>query len=567
MTFSPCFLIPIYNHKDSIGNTLASIAGFDLPCVVVDDGGDEPTKAVLAALEQQYEWVRVIALPQNSGKGAACREGFLWAIENGFTHALQIDADGQHNPQDIPALLAAAKNSPDALVSGCPVYNDSVPRSRLYGRYITHFWVWIETLSLQIKDSMCGFRAYPLGETGRLIRDGHIGERMDFDTDIMVRLYWRGVPVEFVPTAVNYPEDGVSNFDVWKDNLRISKMHTRLFFGMLLRSPILLWRKVFPKKPVSKDQHWASIEERGSAIGIKTLMTIYRWLGRWPFYIALWPVILYFYLSNANARQASHEFLQRIAEYSNNPDSPTGVGASLRQFYEFGLSGLDKLAAWMGDIKYDRLIFPNRSLLLENISPTKGAILVSAHLGNVEACRGMAFGEAPVTINALVFTEHAQKFNHVLKSMNQDSDVNIIPLTDVSPATIVILKEKIERGEVLVIVGDRTSVTAEGRVHYIDFLGKPAPIGQGPFIMAMLLGCPIFSLFGIRQGKEYHAKLDLLATSLQCPRSQREAKLKQVMAAYVANLEKYAVAYPLQWFNFYNFWQSDRVVRRQTEAE
>ncbi len=107
---------------------------------------------------------------------------------------------------------------------------------------ITDFWVWINTLSFTIKDSMCGYRLYPLAETMPLISDTAVGQRMDFDTDILVRLYWRGIAVEQLETRIHYHHDGVSHFDMLRDNLRISKMHTRLFFGMLVRLPVLMAR-------------------------------------------------------------------------------------------------------------------------------------------------------------------------------------------------------------------------------------------------------------------------------------------------------------------------------------
>jgi hypothetical protein len=118
-----------------------------------------------------------------------------------------------------------------------------VPRSRLYGRYATHVWVWINTLSLDIRDSMCGFRMYPLASLLPLLERTRIGARMDFDSDVIVRLHWRGVPVRNQPTRVTYPQDGISHFRLWRDNVRISALHARLFVGMLWRSPLLLWRK------------------------------------------------------------------------------------------------------------------------------------------------------------------------------------------------------------------------------------------------------------------------------------------------------------------------------------
>ena len=165
-------------------------------------------------------------------------------VADGCSHALQIDADGQHDADDVPRFLAEAQAHPDAVVNGRPVYDESVPKGRLVGRYATHVWVWINTLSFDIADSMCGFRAYPLAATIAMLDRESVGLRMDFDIEIIVRLHWAGVPVRNLPTRVTYPLDGVSHFDLWRDNLRISKMHARLFFGMLWRAPRLLLRRI-----------------------------------------------------------------------------------------------------------------------------------------------------------------------------------------------------------------------------------------------------------------------------------------------------------------------------------
>ncbi len=210
--------------------------------VLVDDGSGPECAAVLDQLGTR-EGVTLHRRAQNGGKGAAVMSGLQEAKRLGYTHAMQVDADGQHALNDVPAFLEAAKANPGALITGVPQYDASVPRARLYARYLTHIWVWINTLSFAIRDSMCGFRVYPLDSTLAAIVPG-IGRRMDFDPEIAVRLVWRGVKVVNLPTAVTYPQDGVSHFDALWDNVRISGMHARLFAGMLLRLPLLLWRKI-----------------------------------------------------------------------------------------------------------------------------------------------------------------------------------------------------------------------------------------------------------------------------------------------------------------------------------
>lgn len=240
-----CAVIPVYNHGAAVGAVVHALLGYGLACVLVDDGSDADCAQVLVDLAIAHaEQVTLIRLPVNQGKGGAMMAGLRFALEQGHSHALQIDADGQHDVRDIPAFLAAAVVQPERVICGSPVFDASVPKGRLYGRYLTHIWVWINTCSFDIKDSMCGFRVYPLAPTVALIDTTAIGRRMDFDVEVLVRLHWRGVGVVNLPTRVSYPSDGISHFRVWLDNLLISRMHTKLFFGMLLRLPALLWRKV-----------------------------------------------------------------------------------------------------------------------------------------------------------------------------------------------------------------------------------------------------------------------------------------------------------------------------------
>jgi glycosyltransferase involved in cell wall biosynthesis len=242
--FKPCVLIPVYNHEHAIGNVVDAVLGLDLPCILVDDGSSPDCAQALDRLAAAApDRIMLVRHAINRGKGGAVLTGFDHAARTGYTHALQIDADGQHCVADIPRFLEHAAAQPYAMIVGYPVYDDSVPLLRFYARYLTHIWVWINTLSLKIRDSMCGFRVYPLAPVVELARRQKIGTRMNFDTEILVRLYWDGIEVVNVPTHVGYPMDGVSHFRVWRDNVLISRMHTTLFFGMLLRMPRLLARK------------------------------------------------------------------------------------------------------------------------------------------------------------------------------------------------------------------------------------------------------------------------------------------------------------------------------------
>jgi glycosyltransferase involved in cell wall biosynthesis len=237
-----CFIIPNYNHTHELEALLLSLSAYEFPIIMTDDGSQTSAKQLFESLVNKVPLFTLIHHSENQGKGAAVQTGLAHAHKLGFEYAIQVDADGQHDLGDITSLIELSKQCPGALISGNPVYDESIPKHRYFARYITHFWVYIETLSFQLKDSMCGFRVYPVSHSIALMDKVNLGKRMDFDTEIMVRLYWQGLDVKFLPTKVIYPELGISHFRAFEDNARISWMHTRLFFGMLLRTPKLIFR-------------------------------------------------------------------------------------------------------------------------------------------------------------------------------------------------------------------------------------------------------------------------------------------------------------------------------------
>ncbi len=239
-----CFIIPVYNHAQGIHNTITKLEAFAMPCIVVDDGSDAECASVIAALEQRYPYVEVVRHERNRGKGAAVKTALRQAHARGFSHTLQIDADEQHDTAEIPSLLAASEQHPDAIILGEPQFDASVPRLRLYSRYLTHVWVWINTLSLRIRDAMCGFRIYPVAQLIELLDARPLGDRMEFDIEVLVALRWRGARFVGVPVHTRYPEGGVSHFRLVEDNWFISKMHARCFFTMLANLPRALTGKV-----------------------------------------------------------------------------------------------------------------------------------------------------------------------------------------------------------------------------------------------------------------------------------------------------------------------------------
>ncbi len=553
LAFSPCVLIPCYNHGAMMPRVLARLQPFGLPCIVVDDGSDSSTRQQLERLAAETANLTLIRLPQNAGKGAAVIRGLQAAVQAGFSHAVQVDADGQHAIEDIPQLLALAQAHPEALISGQPIYDDSIPRSRLYGRWITHVWVWIETLSLQLKDSMCGFRVYPVTPTLQLAQRVSLGQRMDFDTEVMVRLYWQGNTSYFVPTRVTYLPDGLSHFDAIKDNCRISLMHTRLFLGMLPRMPSLLFRRASP--------HWARQQEVKGLWGMRLMLLVWRLLGRKAFSLLLYPVVGVYWLTAATARRASQQWITRVREQlaaRQMPIPPTLT--SYRHFQRFGEAMLDKIASWRGELQFGRdVVFTAGAEETLNISDPRGKLLLVSHLGDVEACRALAQLQGGKTINALVFSENAQRFKQIMTEMAPQAGLNLMPVNDIGPDTAILLQEKLERGEWIAIVGDRIAVNpqrgGEWRVCWSRFMGQAAPFPQGPFILAAILRCPVNLLFALRQQGKLRIYCEPFADPLLLPRADRQQALQHIIDRYAERLEHYALQSPLDWFNFFDFWR------------
>lgn len=222
-----CALVPTYDNPRTIGAVADRIRAHLPQVFVVDDGSAEPGQRACEALAREGR-AEVIRHPANRGKGAAVRTGLAAARAAGFSHAFQIDGDGQHDLDAIPAFLAASRARPEAAIFGHPVYEATAPALRTVGRKLTQFWVDLEVGGGRIRDAMIGFRIYPIDAT---LAVGTRCERMAFDVEVAVLLAWAGVAIENRPVGVRYlteDEGGRSHFHMVRDNLALSGLHSRL---------------------------------------------------------------------------------------------------------------------------------------------------------------------------------------------------------------------------------------------------------------------------------------------------------------------------------------------------
>ena len=564
-SFKPCFVIPNYNHHLVFSAVVDQLSQYNIPIIIVNDGSNKKTRDLLISIADKLEQVELINLDENQGKGGAVMAGLLYASESGYSHAFQVDADGQHSLSDISKFFEFSEKYPDKIICGAPVYDKSVPLGRLISRYITHFWVWIETLSFQIKDSMCGFRIYPLKYSVEVIKNNRLGKGMDFDPEILVRSYWQGHKLLFLPTKVIYPEDGVSNFRLIEDNWLITKMHTKLFFGMLLRIPSLIKRNWVRKSDVTIDVNWGKETEVGSLLGLRFMVFCYKVFGFRVFQLVLHPVIAFFTLMSKAPYLASKQYLNQLAVYNNKTES-IGWRQVYKHFYEFGLVAIDKIRSWMGEFPESEVIIHCDDLFNELIDSKKGAIFIASHLGNIELCRALGNKRHNMLkLNALAYTENALKYKKVISDYAPDAHMDMVDVTNFGIDTTLLLQQKVEKGEVIIVVGDRVSVTAHSRVYMVDFLGKQAPFGEGPFTLASILDCPVYFLFCHKEEGIYNIYLEKVAESFKYQRAVRKQKLADKVQLFADRLTYYCNKAPYQWFNFYNYWKIEDTANNNNE--
>jgi glycosyltransferase involved in cell wall biosynthesis len=240
-------LIPSYNPGPKVYSTVRAALEQWAPVWVIIDGSTDHSEHRLSEMAAAEPNLRVSVLPKNSGKGAAVLFGMREAQALGFTHVLTMDSDGQHPAESIAPFMQTSFTSPAAMVLGKPIFDDSAPGLRVKGRKISNWWANLETLWAGIDDSLFGFRVYPIAPLISVMRRQLWMRRFDFDAEAVVRLCWRGVIPINVPAKVRYfkPEEGgVSHFNYWRDNALLSWMHFRLFFGFVLRLPLLAARRL-----------------------------------------------------------------------------------------------------------------------------------------------------------------------------------------------------------------------------------------------------------------------------------------------------------------------------------
>ncbi len=303
--------------------------------------------------------------------------------------------------------------------------------------------------------------------------------------------------------------------------------------------------------------HWATMEERGILWGMRFLLGVYLLLGRPFFRLFLYPVVGYYFIVNRRAREASMEYLRRLAAFSPELGIEPGWRTGYRHFLRYAECLLDKIVVWLGRFDMKSVVFPDREVFLDLLRSGRGALIITAHLGNLEVCRALADERRRLRLNILVHTKHAEKFNRLLQGVEHAPQMSLIQVTEMTPAVSIRLHEKIQAGEFVVLVGDRIPVSSDGRVVKVPFLGREADFPQGPYLLAHLLQCPVYTLFCFRgEDGRYRIRFQRFAEHIRLPRNPRERleNIRRHAVGFAGRLQRHCLEAPLEWFNFYPFW-------------
>lgn len=305
---------------------------------------------------------------------------------------------------------------------------------------------------------------------------------------------------------------------------------------------------------MSEPRHWAAHEERGSFWLMKLTALGIKILGRRVLSPMLYGIVFYFFVFGRRARHAAWEYQRRLADSSARADLQPNLRSVFAQFMAFADALLDKLDVWNGKLHLDQIEIVDPGGLRSQLRGARGQMLVGAHLGNLEVCRALAELGEKVTMNVLVHTRHAERFNRLLGEAGA-THLRLIQVSELDPAVMLQLSERLDRGEWLAMAGDRVPLHG-GRHVRVDFLGGQAAFPQGPWLLAGLLKCPLNLIFCLKQQGRYQVILEPFADQVLWKRGERDAVITQWGRRYAERLAHHCRQAPHQWFNFYPFWKS-----------
>lgn len=548
--FRPCIVIPCCNDAEHLPALLTQLEPLHLRAFLVDDGSCDATRQKLLALRDRFLWVDVLRLNVNSGKGAAVLAGLLHAAEAGFSHALQMDCDARHDPRDAALLLSAARTSPRALI--CAVRQTTfLPWTEKSVRFLARSLCFLETRNTHISDPHCGYRVYPIAAVLSLVHEHPLASRTDFDIEVLVRLYWRGIDVVEVPVA--FRSDGISVKRSVREDIRLTAAHVRL-----LMESIWHWKR---DSRLPNSQHWSEQKNELEIWGVRLLSLSCRLLGVRSTIRLLWPLSALWVALQPQQKESSRSYLMRLENFAAHKGIVYPKRLSIhRHFFTYGCAIVDRLAAWSDKERASLQVEvdENSQAVLASTGANSGKLILGSHLGVLEACCALSEGNSDTVLHVIVNEDLSENiFASVAKE--SFSQLHLIRSEDLSAQTLSFLQTRIAAGDWVAIAADRTAEQMSGNEESATagapFLGDAALFPIAPYELAAKLACPVVALFAlIDECNVIHLHAESFAQRITLPAAIRDQSLQGYVKRYAALLERYVLAAPYNWFNFYDFW-------------
>lgn len=303
-----------------------------------------------------------------------------------------------------------------------------------------------------------------------------------------------------------------------------------------------------------KNTHWAQQAERGNLFFLNITRWIVTYLPLWAIRTVTFIVVCYFFLTSRRARRNISCYQQRLRRQF--PFLRLPHAAVFRAFLAFGESITDRFAVWQHKIHYTDLIVDDADRLYADIAQHgHGQILVCSHLGNIEICRALIKSgqhREDFKLNVLVHSRNAEAFNKALEQAGADP-LPLIQVEALDAQKMLQLHDCIARGEWIAIAADRVPLRGD-KTAAVDFLGDKAYFPQGAWLLASLLKAPLNTIFSLKEKNKYRLKLRKFSPPIQGRGSVRSRNIQLAMQHYADLLAQECANHPLQWFNFYDFW-------------
>ena len=531
----PFALIPVYNHAATVSDVVRG-ASRHLQVLVVDDGSTDGSgeRAAEAGAE-------VLRLSRNQGKGAALLTGMRAGSQRGFSHALVLDADGQHDSGDIPVLLSAMEAFPKALVVGDRAMKQGgAPFSSRIGRWISNFWVTVEGFQF-IWDAQCGFRVYPI----RQILDLDLKTRgFDMEIEVLVEASRAGMDIISVPVSVEYDAGRVSHFDLLRDNLKLSALNARL----TMEVPFVLSSRLLSRltnKVRGEDTGTSILEQAGMEIGAAMARLIGKDAAK---RLTLSFAVPYYFLTRDQVRQSLLDFAYRVRPTTT---ATTRTRLAYRTLYEFASSLMDRYMAGPDDpgVEWDRKAsVPGIEKIRKVVSAGSGAVLVTAHVGRW-AQAALVLGKQG--LDPVVVMDSRERDGFTVAAKRRGVPMPRIIPAEQGPASALEALNVLKAGRLVAFMGDRPAPSGNAIVR---FLGGRAQMPIGPYLLASRAGVPWFAVGPFLRRSSGLAVL-VEGPFQASPARGRARRAKREAAAadaqrFASILDRWCRLYPEQWFNF-----------------